>query len=131
MGLKMAYYAKLDENNMVIEVHTISNAETHDKNGVEHEQMGIDFLNSWQGYESKWVQTSWNNRIRKNYAGVGYKYDPVRDAFIPPKPYESWILDEKTCRWIAPVEVPQPIKGIIWVWNESALAWQSLKGMEI
>ena len=83
------------------------------------------------GNPASWVQTSYNTRggehalggvpLRKNYAGVGYAYDPVRDAFIPPKPYASWILDEARCRWEAPT--PRPNEGYAWIWDEPTLSW--------
>jgi hypothetical protein len=68
-----------------------------------------------------WMETSYNGTIRKNYAGVGYTYDRVRDAFIPPKPFESWVLNEDTCRWDAPT--PMPDDGQMYTWNEDAQAW--------
>lgn len=79
----MAYFAKLDENNLVIEVHCVSNDEIIDQNGEEQEQKGVDFLVNWSNGHPYWKQTSYNRRIRKNCAGVGYTYDPIRDAFIP------------------------------------------------
>ena len=94
----MAHFAKLDDNNLVTEVIVVHNNELLD-NGVESEAKGIAFCQSLFG--GNWIQTSYNGNIRKNYAGIGCSYDPVRDAFIPPKPTEGeWILDEDTCRWI-------------------------------
>ena len=101
----MAHFAKLDENNVVIDVNVVHNNELLDENGVEQEQKGIDFLVAWSGGYPNWKQTSYNGSFRKNYAGIGYTYDPIRDAFIPPKPSADATLDEATCQWI----VPQPV----------------------
>ena len=82
-----------------------------------------------------WVQTSYNTHggqhpngtpLRKNYAGVGYTYDEQREAFIPPKPFASWVLNEEICRWEAPVPKPDSIDNEIWVWNEENLEWEIL-----
>mgnify|MGYP006297037415 FL=1 len=117
----MAYFAKLDENNYVIEVHCVAN-EALDSNNEE--QSGIDFLTQWSNGYTNWKQTSYNNRIRKNYAGIGYTYDETRDAFIPPKPFNSWVLNESTCRWDAPV--PFPADGKKYIWNEQSLSWDEV-----
>lgn len=98
----MAHFAKLDENNNVLEVHCVHNNELLDENGVEQEQKGIDFLVNWSGGYPRWKQTSYNGRIRKNYAGIGYTFDAACDAFIPPKPSADATLDETTCQWIVP-----------------------------
>jgi hypothetical protein len=117
----MAHFAKLDEDNNVLEVHVVNNSELFDENGVEQEQKGIDFLVAWSGGYLRWKQTSYNATFRKNYCGPGYKYDPARDAFIPPKPFASWVLNENTCRWDAPV--PRPVNGGIYFWNEATCQW--------
>lgn len=127
----MAYFAKLDENNIVTQVISVNNAEIVDSDGNESESIGIEWCRNWSGGHANWVQTSYNRKIRKNYAGVGYTWDKERDAFIPPKPFESWTLNETTCAWESPVPMPEPVDGIIWVWNESTVSWQSIKGMEI
>ena len=119
----MATFAKIGLNNKVIEVLSVHNNELLDSNGVEQEVNGIDFLTKLTGYPV-WKQTSYNNNIRKNYAGIGYTYDETRDAFIPPKPFNSWILNEDTCRWDPPFSMPQDEK--IYKWNEQTLSW-SLK----
>lgn len=100
----MAHFAKLDENNNVLAVHVVNN-DVITVDGVESEQTGIDFLTGLHGH-TLWKQTSYNGTIRKNYAGIGYTYDAGRNAFIAPKPYGSWVLDEATCRWEAPVPYP-------------------------
>jgi len=117
----MANFAKLDENNVVLQVNVVDNNELLDENGVEQEQNGIDFLVKWSGGYPYWKQTSYNGNMRKNYAGIGYTYDPVRDAFIPPKPYPSWILNEQTCLWDPPVAIPDD--GNRYQWDEENINW--------
>lgn len=116
----MAHFAKIDSNNIVTEVLVVDNREITDLNGVEQESIGVEFLKNLTGYVD-WIQTSYNGNIRKNYAGIGYIYDNQRDAFIPPKPYPSWILIEETCNWTAPVFYPTD--GKIYSWDESTLTW--------
>jgi hypothetical protein len=117
----MAHFAKLDENNNVLEVHVVNNNELLDANGVEHEALGIAFLIAWSGGHANWKQTSYNGSIRKNFAGIGFTYDSVRDAFIPPKPFASWTLNEDTCLWDAPVAYPTD--GKRYNWNEDQQNW--------
>jgi hypothetical protein len=83
--------------------------------------MGVAFLIRWSGGYSNWKQTSYNGRIRKNYAGIGYTYDSARDAFIPPKPFASWVLNEDTCQWGAPVAMPTD--GQRYYWDEATTSW--------
>lgn len=116
----MAHFAKLDSNNIVIAVHAISNSVILKTDGTESELKGKQFLNSLYG-SAKWVQTSYNRNFRKNYAGVGYTYDSTRDAFIPPKPYSSWVLNETTCLWESPVA--HPTDGSICEWDEDNQQW--------
>ena len=108
----MAHFAKLDENNNVLAVHVVNN-DVITIDGVESEQAGIDFLTGLHGH-TLWKQTSYNGTIRKNYAGIGYTYDTNRDAFISPKPYGSWVLDEATCHYEAPVTYPTDGKKYVW-----------------
>ena len=115
----MAHFAQLDENNVVTEVHVVANRDTSDANGVEKEYIGAAFCEKLFG--GTWKQTSYNGNKRKNYAGVGFLYDPIRDAFIPPKPYPSWMLDEATCQWEAPV--PYPTDGERHTWDEATQTW--------
>lgn len=115
----MAHFAKLNENNVVITVVVVNNSELL-VNGVEVEAKGVEFLVSLFGV-TNWKQTSYNATFRKNAAGIGYTYDPDRDAFIPPKPYPSWTLDEQTCQWISPVPFPNDEKK--YFWDESTLSW--------
>jgi hypothetical protein len=114
----MAHFAKIDENNMVTQVIVVHNNELLD-NGVENESKGIAFCQSLFG--GNWKQTSYNGTMRKNFAGIGYTYDQTRDAFIPPKPYNSWLLDEATCIWSAPVA--HPSDGKIYIWDEAVTNW--------
>lgn len=115
----MAHFAKLDENNAVIAVHTVNN-DVLLVNGIENEQVGIDFLTQLHNH-TNWKQTSYNKNFRKNYAGIGYTYDLNRDAFIAPQPYLSWLLNETTCQWEAPIPIPDD--GLDWVWDEANLKW--------
>jgi len=121
----MAHFAKLDKNNIVIEVHVVNN-DVLLENGVEVAQKGIDFLNELFKETSTWVQTSYNGKIRKNYAGVGFTYDGTRDAFIPPKPYLSWSLNESTCLWQPPIAYPDD--GNFYNWDEDAYQLDNTKG---
>jgi hypothetical protein len=116
----MAHFAKLDENNVVIEVHSVHNNELL-QDGNEYEYKGIQFLINWSGGYTNWKQTSYNNKIRKNYAGVGYTYDSARDAFIPPQPFPSWVLNEETCLWDA--SVAMPTDGQRYSWDEATTSW--------
>lgn len=113
----MAHFAELDENNIVKRVIVVNNADCL-KDGIEDETTGIAFCQKLFG--GNWIQTSYNGKVRKNYAGIGYTYDETKDAFIPPKPYESWALNEVTCRWEAPI--PHPEKGM-YEWDEEEQAW--------
>jgi len=118
----MAHFAKLNENNYVIGVHVVVN-EVITINGIESEQSGIDFLTNLHGY-NLWKQTSYNGNFRKNYAGIGYYYDSIRDAFIPPKPYPSWTLNEDSCLWQSPI--PYPNDGKMYKWNEDIGNWEEI-----
>ena len=123
----MASFAKIGLNNKVIEVLSVVNEVLHDSNGVEQEDIGIDFLTKLTGYPV-WKQTSYNRNIRKNFAGIGYTYDEDRDAFIPKKPYNSWLLNEDTCRWEAPISKPELTQEQIdnknyYIWNEETTTW--------
>jgi|TARA_R100000781_G_C4068600_1_gene123672 hypothetical protein len=126
----MAHFAKIGLNNKVIEVHVVANDVLKDSNGVEHEINGIKFLTEITHWPI-WKQTSYNLNIRKNFAGAGYTYDEERDAFIPPKPYNSWILNEETCRWDPPVVRPELTNEQIedkkyYNWNEETKQWDLL-----
>ena len=111
----MAHFAKLGKGNKVQRVEKVSN------DTAINEQAGVDFLNNLYGTRDIWKQTSYNGNIRKNYAGIGYKYDHTLDAFIPPQPFNSWTLNETTCLWEAPVAYPTD--GQRYTWNETNQTW--------
>lgn len=111
----MAHYAFIDENNIVTEVIV-----------GRHEYETVDGISDWETYYGEFrgqrcVRTSYNGNIRKNYAGIGYTYDDTLDAFIPPQPYPSWVLNETTCLWDAPT--PYPDDGLDYYWDEDSLSW--------
>ena len=110
----MAHFALVNDNNIVETVIVVPN---------EYEENGQEYLNSL-GLNGTWIQTSYNNNIRKNYAGIGYTYDEQRDAFIPPKNYLSWALNEETCQWEAPT--PMPNNSNIYDWNEYNQSWEEV-----
>lgn len=126
----MATFAKIGLNGKVIEVHSVVNEVIQDANGVEQEKLGIDFLTNLTKWPI-WKQTSYNTKggvhklggtpLRKNHAGIGYKYDEDRDAFIPPKPFDSWTLNEETCIWEAPIDHPNDEQT--YSWNEETQQW--------
>tara|TARA_R110000744_G_scaffold258342_1_gene373666 strand:- start:60 stop:443 length:384 start_codon:yes stop_codon:yes gene_type:complete len=122
----MAHFAKLNNDNIVIDVQSVHN------DTATNEAAGITFLNNLYGTSDTWKQTSYNTRgnihklgetpLRKNYAGIGYTYDEDKDAFIAPKPYPSWTLNETTCLWKAPVDYPDDDK--YYIWNEDITNWE-------
>ena len=133
----MASFAKIGLNGKVIEIQSVVNEVLHDSNGVEREDIGVDFLTKLTGW-AIWKQTSYNTHggvhssggtpLRKNHAGIGYTYDEDRDAFIPKKPFASWILNETTCQWEAPVAMPTLTQEQIdnnnyYTWNEENQTW--------
>ena len=122
----MAHFAKIDsQTNIVLEVNVVNNNDIQNLPFPESESIGIAFLTLWNTPNTYWKQTSYNNNFRKNYAGVGDTYDESRDAFIAPKPYNSWILNEDTCQWKAPVDYPK--NGENYTWNESMQLWDKIK----
>lgn len=123
----MAHFAELDENNVVLRVIVVANDDTADANGNEVESIGAAFCQKLLG--GNWVQTSYNGKIRKHYAGIGYTYDVARDAFVPPQPYPSWVLNTNTAQWESPV--PYPNDGKAYYWDEAMQLWvqQSLVAM--
>ena len=121
----MAHFAQLDDNNVVTQVIVVSNNELLDASGVEREEMGIGFCQRLFG--GNWKQTSYNHNFRKRYAGIGYTYNADLDAFVPPKPFASWVLDTEEANWKAPVDLPadsgqgDPPKR--YAWNEDTTSW--------
>ena len=120
----MAHFAKIGLNNKVTNVITVHDNVLKDADGVEQEVLGVQFLEGITGW-SLWKQTSYNNNIRKNYAGIGHTYDEDRDALIPKKPYPSWTLNETTCIWEAPVVKPDD--GNEYRWNEINQNWDIIE----
>lgn len=116
----MAHFAQLDENNMVTQVIVVANEELL-VDGVESESKGIAFCQSLLG--GNWIQTSYNGNIRKNYAGIGYTYDPINNWFFAPQPYPSWTLNADA-QWQPPV--PYPTDGKFYTWNEETLTWDEV-----
>lgn len=110
----MAHFAQI-ENNIVTQVLVVDNAQEH---------RGQEFLANDLGLGGTWVQTSYNGNIRKNFAGIGYTYDPVRDAFIPQKPFDSWLLNEDTCQWYPPT--PSPTDDKQYQWDEEQQNWKEI-----
>ena len=130
----MASFAKIGLNGKVIEVLSVNNEVLKDSNGIEQEVNGIDFLTKLTGYPM-WKQTSYNTNngihsnngipLRKNFASIGYIYDENRDAFIPKKPFNSWVLNENTCNWESPVKIPNDENQ--YFWNELTLTWDIIE----
>ena len=125
----MAHFCKLDENNIVTQVIVVANEDTTDTNGVEVEEIGVAFCKKLLGAETNWKQTSYNNNFRVRYAGIGYSYNAELNAFIAPKPFESWTLVEETADWQSPVG-PAPTlteaqveSRSFYKWDEENLAW--------
>lgn len=118
----MAHFAQLDESNVVTQVIVVHNNELLD-NGVEREELGVAFCKTLFGADTRWVQTSYNGSIRKNYAGIGWIYDTALDAFVAPKPeaFPSFVLDEVLAQWVPPV--PKPTDGKDYAWNEKNQVW--------
>jgi hypothetical protein len=138
----MGYFAKIDENNFVSDVHCVVN-HVFTINEIENESIAANFLNNLFNVNCIWKQTSFNTRggihyqsynntpsinqskaLRKNCAGIGYYYDSIRDAFIPPKPFPSWTLNEDSCLWQSPI--PYPNDGKMYQWNEETGNWEEI-----
>jgi hypothetical protein len=130
----MASFAKLNSENIVIQVESVHNNELLD-NGVESEEKGIQFLKTlYNEPNAIWKKTSYNTHggihanggtpFRKNHASIGYTYDQAKDAFISPKPYNSWILNENTCQWGSPVAIPSDWKETYYTWDEESVSWK-------
>lgn len=117
----MAYFAKLDDNNIVLGVDAVDDSNCGDLSFPESEPIGIAFLTQWSGGYANWKQTSIDNSFRKNYAGINYAYDATLDAFIPPKPYPSWLLNTSICQWEPPI--PYPDDGKKYYWDEQTQSW--------
>jgi hypothetical protein len=118
----MAHFCELDANNVVLRVVVVDNKDTSDASGVEKEHIGAAHLEKILG--GTWKQTSYNGNMRKNYAGIGYTYRADIDAFVPAKPFNSWVLNESTAQWEAPT--PMPTDGKMYSWDEATTNWVEL-----
>ena len=121
----MAHFAKLDDNNIVLDVNVVNNDTVENLPFPESEPVGVAFLTEWSGGYSNWKQTSYNANFRVNYAAIGYTYDATLDAFIPPKPYPSWLLNTQICQWDPPI--PYPNDGKKYTWNETTQSWDLIE----
>lgn len=120
----MAYFAQINDSDIVEQVISINNSVLGEPSNSfpNTEPIGIDFISNVLQIPGIWKQTSYNKSFRKNYAGIGYTYDSTRDAFIAPNPYASWILDEESCTWKAPIEKPDGN----YIWDENELKWKEI-----
>jgi len=118
----MAHFAQLNDDSVVTSIIVVNNSELLDENGNESEQIGINFCKNL--FNGTWVQTSYNNNFRKRYAQIGCKYDKNLDAFIPLKPYNSWIFNNQELDWNPPVEYPSD--GNFYTWNENEIKWDKI-----
>jgi hypothetical protein len=121
----MAHFAQLNENNLITQVIVVNNATVDNLPFPESEPVGVAFCQSLYGADTIWKQTSYNGNFRANYAGIGYTYNLTLDAFVPPQPYPSWLLNTTTVQWEAPV--PYPTDGEMYVWDEATLSWVLLE----
>jgi hypothetical protein len=119
----MAHFAQLNNHDIVITVNVVNNSDIDDLPFPESEPVGILYLQNLYGPETVWKQTSYNGNFRKHYAGVEYTYDAQLDAFIPPQPFPSWVLNTETCLWESPT--PYPSDGVH-IWNEQTLSWDQI-----
>ena len=119
----MAHFVEIDDSNIVIRGVVLDDKDTQDESGNEVESVGAKYLSD--GFGGTWKRTSYNGNFRKNFAGNGYTFDEARDAFIPPKPFDSWTLNEDTCQWDAPTAYPDD--GDEYSWNEDTGAWEEME----
>ena len=124
----MAHYAQLDENNIVTQVIVVANSDITDANGNEVEEIGIAFCKKLLGEDTNWKQTSYNNNIRVRYAGIGYSFSEELNAFIPPSPFESWVLVEETADWESPIG-PAPVLTEAEIEARSSYVWDEENGV--
>ncbi len=125
----MAHFAEIDTNNEVLRVLVVDNENVMDENGNESEEIGIKFLQNIFGEDTKWVQTSYNSNFRFRYAGIEMIYDEKLDVFLPPKPYQSWVLNNNTYDWDSPIPEPelteeQKNEKAYYEWNEELVDWE-------
>lgn len=110
----MAHFAQIDENNIVQQILVVSDEQQH---------RGNDYLSIDLGLGGQWVQTSYNGTIRKMFAGVGYSYNQELDIFLPPKPFNSWVLNETKGEWESPIQRPEEVEGMVFMWDEDNQEW--------
>ena len=115
----MAHFAEIGQNNVVLRVIVVDNRDTSTPDGIEVESIGVAFCQRLFG--GNWVKTSYNGNIRKNYAGIGYTYNAGLDAFVPPKTFASWVLNDTTAQWESPT--PMPTDGKRYGWDEDTTSW--------
>ena len=122
----MAHFAQLDQNNVVLQVIVVDDKDTHTQLGIESEEVGVAFCKQLFGQDTKWLQTSYSGSIRGAFAGVGSVYDSRTDAFLPPRPYLSWVFDNKAHKWNPPAAKPNDEK--IYRWDEETTSWVEMVG---
>lgn len=120
----MAHFALLSSDKVVVNVHVVNNEDINHLDFPESEPVGIAYLEQVHGKGGDWKQTSYNNNFRKNYACIGYSYNLTLDAFVPPQPFQSWLLNENTCKWEPPIPMPEDDK--LYVWDEETLSWKEI-----
>ena len=125
----MAHFARVDENWVVQQVIVVNNSILLNEQGIECDWLGEQFCQQLFGTHTKWIQTSYNGNKYKNFAGIGYTFDPSRHAFIPPKPFPSWVLIEESCLWEAPTSYP--VDGKLYTWDEDSLSWVEIEPPEL
>ena len=117
----MAHFANINEEGIVTQVIVVNNSVLLDENNIESEEKGVQFCKQIFGENSIWKQTSYNSSFRGNFAGIGYTYDDEKNVFIPPKPYDSWALNETNFQWESPT--PYPNDGNFYFWDENIFSW--------
>lgn len=117
----MAHFARVNKDWVVEEVIVVNNDILLNEQGLECDWLGEQFCQSLYGAHTKWIQTSYNGNKYKNFAGIGFTFDPCRNAFIPPRPFPSWVLDEAACLWEAPAT--HPADGLLYAWDEGSVSW--------
>ena len=122
----MAHFAQLNENNVVMMVIVVNNADCLDENSVESETVGIAFCQGLLGADTRWKQTSYNRKFRRNYAGKGYSYFEPLDVFVEPQPYPSWTFDTATANWVSPIPKPTVPDIYFLSWDEENQEWDAI-----
>jgi hypothetical protein len=122
----MAHFAQLDKNNVVLQVIVVNNDDCLDENNIEQEAVGAAFCQKLFGSDTRWVQTSYNSKIRRQYAGVDYLYFEPLDVFVEPQPYPSWTFDTTTANWVSPVSKPSVPDIYTLIWDEENQEWDAI-----